>query len=453
MAEVYPFIGTRYNSQLIGNLARVVSPPYESAGAELQQELYDRHEHNVIRIEHAVTGGEDDSFSNRFTRAANTLATWRSDGIFIEDERPSFYVYQQEYRGADGAPVTRLGFFAKIKLHESATDYESSGHPLGDRVDLLNLLRATKANISPIVSLFDDANSAVADVLAVRMQDKPWEEFTDEENVTHRLWVLQKKDMVLSIVDSLKQAELYIADGQHRYIAAQIYRDEMRQETGKTDGKQPFDYAMALLVPVQQPHVQFNAVHRALTKSVMADVDLRDALEELEENFEVTKSKIALTNVCEEAQQVQQELERLSADAPTVALIHASGMVCYLQLNAGTDLTELYDDETLPPDLAGMDSSILHNYIINQVMIGNPEYQLESDECLFVESAEQLLTLLQKRKAQCGFVLRPITVDRMMEIARTTPILPLENTAITPSPVTGLVLRNMTTDVIKPVRK
>jgi len=108
MADILPFIGMRYNSQLIGNLNKVVAPPYDIISTELQKELHDRHPNNVVRLEKSRDegdGGEEDdnSFSNRYTRAANTLGTWRSDGIMIEDDRPSIYLYEQEWKGADGA--------------------------------------------------------------------------------------------------------------------------------------------------------------------------------------------------------------------------------------------------------------------------------------------------------------------------------------------------------------
>ena len=98
MADILPFIGIRYNSQLIGNLSKVIAPPYDVISPEMQDDLYARHEFNVVRLELAKEEPADDGFSNKYSRAACTLKTWRSDGILIEDEVPSVYLYEQEFK-------------------------------------------------------------------------------------------------------------------------------------------------------------------------------------------------------------------------------------------------------------------------------------------------------------------------------------------------------------------
>src|SRR5690606_1248661 len=155
----------------------------------------------------------------------------------------------------------------------------------GGKGDRLNLLRSTKANVSPVTSLFDDADGSVLELLKSKATERPWEEIEDADGVTHRLWVLQKKDTLLRLVEMLKEKKLFVVDGHQRYVAAQLYRDEMRQESGKADGKQPYDFIMTLLLPAQQESVRPLPVHRALTKSIMMDVDLKEALEEISENF------------------------------------------------------------------------------------------------------------------------------------------------------------------------
>jgi len=454
MADVYPFIGTRYNSQLIGNLSKVISPPHDAISTELQNDLYERHEHNIVRIEAARTEGEDDGFSNRYTRAANTLGTWRSDGIFIEDERPSFYIYEQIYKDADGTARRRAGFFAKVKLEEkSVIDPDAVPSLTGVRADRLDMLRSTKANISAITSLFEDSGEEVTQLLQARMKEKPWEEMTDESGIVHRLWVVQKKDLMLKLVDLMKTRRLFIAEGHQRYVTAQAYRDEMRAETGKSDGKQNYDFAMMLLLPADQDSIRIEPLHRALTKTIMADVDIKEALEELGDNFDVEKEKVDLAGGDAEAARIQERLLALGSDKPSVGLIHASGVVFYLTMKDDVEVADLYDGIDMPDCIGGLDVCVLHNYIINQVMVGNPEYELEDDECLYVKSAADLLQLLQTKKAVCGFLLNPMPVSRMLEIAGSGELIPLDCGFLAPRPATGLVLRNMQTDVLKAPRR
>lgn len=454
MAEVYPFIGTRYNSQLIGNLGKVVSPPGDAISSELQASLYEQHENNIVRLENAKTEGEDDGFSNRYTRAANMLGTWRSDGVFIEDEKPSFYIYEQMFTGPTGEQLRRVGFLAKVKLEEKAAiEAETVDAFTGARADYMNLIRATHANISAVTSLFNDPDDLVLSTLQSRMTEKPWEETTDDRGVAHRLWVVQKRDILLTLIDTMKAESLFVAEGHLRYVTSQIYRDEMRAETGKADGKQPFDYVMMLLLPAQQDGIMFAPTHRALTRAVMADVDLKDALEELADHFEVHKEKINLAGGADEAGRMQQRLQELGHGNTAIALLHATGTAFYLVMKDGVRVADFYDGEDVPECVGSLDACILHNFIINQVLIGNPEYELEDDECLYVASGELLLQLLKNKKAVCGFMLNSVPVHRMLDIARTDVFIPLDIGVLSPRPVTGLVLRNMHTDAQKPKRR
>ena len=51
VAEICPFRGVRYNEQLVKDLAAVICPPYDIITPQMEQELYHRNEHNLVRIE------------------------------------------------------------------------------------------------------------------------------------------------------------------------------------------------------------------------------------------------------------------------------------------------------------------------------------------------------------------------------------------------------------------
>ena len=51
MAEVRPFRGLRYSQQVVGDLAQVVTPPFDVLSPTAQQRYYERSPYNIIRIE------------------------------------------------------------------------------------------------------------------------------------------------------------------------------------------------------------------------------------------------------------------------------------------------------------------------------------------------------------------------------------------------------------------
>lgn len=445
MAEILPFIGMRYNSQLIGNLSKVLSPPYDVITPEMQEELHTRHPNNVVRMELGNEEKEDDGFSNKYTRAANTLGTWRSDGILIEDERPSFYMYEQEFKTADGQSKKRRGFFALVKLE----DYKSGAiraHEetmAGPKKDRLKLLRATRANFSPIFVVYNDEKQEVLNFLGQRMVEKPWEQATDDDKVTHRMWVVQKKEYLIELRELLKSRELFIADGHHRYETALAYRDEMREETGKKDGKQPFDYMMMFLTNADQDGLLILPTHRALTRSFLKEVDMPEALEELKENFEFTKDKADLDKPEAEATRLLGKLEALGKKASSMAMVLADGTTYFLSLKKGVDPQELIDDDTVDTRVKNLDVCILHNYIISYVMAGNPEFELDEDECFYIRDAKRVLEMLKAKKAALAFLLNGTSLEDVMRIVRAGVKMPHKSTYFHPKVITGLVIRNM----------
>ena len=51
MANIKPFKGVIYNSKRIGNLAKVVAPPYDIIPKDMQNELYRRSPYNIVKLE------------------------------------------------------------------------------------------------------------------------------------------------------------------------------------------------------------------------------------------------------------------------------------------------------------------------------------------------------------------------------------------------------------------
>ncbi|MEG2668886.1 MAG: DUF1015 family protein, partial [Oscillospiraceae bacterium] len=61
MAKVIPFKGLRYNTEKFSDLNDVTAPPYDIISATEQQELYNRDEHNVIRLDYGMAFDSDDA--------------------------------------------------------------------------------------------------------------------------------------------------------------------------------------------------------------------------------------------------------------------------------------------------------------------------------------------------------------------------------------------------------
>jgi uncharacterized protein (DUF1015 family) len=252
--EVRPFRALRYESDVIGDLAAVVSPPYDVVDPTEAAELLARHPKNAIRLDLPI-GEQGDGPDDRYRRAARTFAAWRSDGTFHKDPRPSLYAYEQS-TSAPGAGSEQLqrGFFGRLRLEAFGPDSGVAPRetPLpARREDRYKLLRATGVNTSPIVCGLTDPTGDAGRILAAAASGTPAIDFVDGHGTRHRLWTLAAEgadaDAVAGLLAAAGRSPVTIADGQARYESALRYRDERRMSRSCEEDP-AFDYILTLFV-------------------------------------------------------------------------------------------------------------------------------------------------------------------------------------------------------------
>ena len=180
MADITPLHALHYDLARTGGLAPVAAPPYDVIDPEQRAALVARSPYNVVEID--LPQGDDP-----YAQAAQTLAQWRADGVVVADPAPALWALEQDYTGPDGRRRTRHGLFARVRVEDYGPGRirpHERTHP-GPKEDRLRLTRATRANLSPIFSLYDgDGWSPVAP----HLDAPPFGEVTDEDGTTHRLW-------------------------------------------------------------------------------------------------------------------------------------------------------------------------------------------------------------------------------------------------------------------------
>src|SRR5919206_3411523 len=162
MADVQPFRALHYDLSRTGGLQPVAAPPYDVIDADQRAALVARSPYNVVEIDLP----RDPDGGDPYAHAAETLRAWREEGVIVRDDEPALWVLEQDYTGPDGRRRTRRGFFARVKVEDYGPGRirpHERTHP-GPKEDRLRLTRATKANLSPIFSLYDDpAGAALPD--------------------------------------------------------------------------------------------------------------------------------------------------------------------------------------------------------------------------------------------------------------------------------------------------
>jgi len=284
MAEACPFRGIRYNREIVGDLAAVICPPYDVISPE-QQKLYcEKSDYNAIRLEFPPVQPGDNDADNKYSRAATTLQQWLKQGIIEIDDHPAFYLHDH-YFDYLGKRSMRRGLIARVKLEPWGSGiYPHEETTSRDKSDRLQVMRACRANFSPLLSLYQDSRQKIAPILSEVAQGKSIIEISvpsplvgegwGEGGESHIVWAItDAKSQQLSRF--LSAQALYMADGHHRYETALEYQRERTRGLSSVTGKEAFDYVMMELVEFSDPGLVILPLHRlvrGIAPSVLSEV-------------------------------------------------------------------------------------------------------------------------------------------------------------------------------------
>ena len=359
MADIQPFRAVRY-AGAAGALADLVAPPYDAVDDDERAALYTRSPYNVIHVTLPESAGE----------AGRLYREWLAEGVLVEDAESAVWLALEEFVGPDGVERQRRGAIVSV----AATPFADGGvlpHERthrGIREERRRLLQETRVQPEPILLLADAP-------LALSVPDEP----ADIQVDGTRLWRLPA-----DAADSLRDAQLLIADGHHRYESA--------VELGEVLGSAV--RIMALVVPTDDAGLELFPTHRVF----------------------VNRPDVARGPDDEPASSLEDALVRLEAAAydGSAAIRYRRGQVGLLHGATGELDVELVD-----------------------------RYGL--DGIRYTQRLEEVLGAVDSGAADAAFVLRRPRVHDVFEAARRGRRMPPKSTYFYPKPLSGLLFHPVTT--------
>lgn len=439
MAKVRAFRGIRYNISKVKDLGRVISPPYDVISPSEQQRYYDKDSHNIIRLEYGKTYPTDDEHNNRYTRAAKDFLEWLEEGYLAREGKPAFYLYEQEF-SINGQRKVRRGLFTGFHLEPW---YESSMFPHEatfpkPKSDRLALMKACKANFSPVYSLSSTEKAhEFGNLLKELAVVPPTVETTDEFGETHRLWVLDDQEAIRRIEDTLAKAKLVIADGHHRYETALAYRDEQIAAGGATSGEEPYDYVLMMIVDKEDPGLVILPTHRSLRG--LNEADMAKLREQIDSYFDVQVVDAGPGKAGAALDSVMFALENLPRKHVFAAAGLAPDELWVLVPKPGVDF-----DKVMPQEKAaawrGLDIAIMHQLLLDPVLESKGK-NLSPDEGVgYTRDPDEALEGIQSGKYQAALFVRATEVQQIIDVALAREKMPEKSTYFQPKIPTGLVI-------------
>jgi uncharacterized protein (DUF1015 family) len=414
MNSFSPFSGTRYNTETV-KPSEVTSPPYDVISTEQRDAFYDKDEHNVIRLE---LNRDADPYSS----AKQFFEQWKADGIVVQDEQPTFYVYYQTFRTPEGMQVTRRGVLGLLNTSPySAGDVLPHEQTLPKaKKDRFALLEATKTQFSPIFGLIDDEaqifDHTIDSVTAISPLIDVDEQLPSGERVRHTMWKLIDPPLVARLEKLIASKKIVIADGHHRYETSVAFAEAHPELVGA--GK-----IMIYLANLRGDGTVILPTHRILYG--LATFNQYSFLAELEKKFDVT-----IASSREEAMMLLQKQSAVTA-------------IQFPEPPQWVVVSDRADASPNPTSLSRLAVYRLHEEILKPVA-GLSQEQIDAkSNLLYPHTLSEVDKMISEQDYNAIFILKPVSADEMMAVTSEGAFMPQKSTYFFPKLLSGLVFYEM----------
>ena len=413
MADVQPLRALHYDPSVAGPLEDVVAPPYDVIDDDQRAALIARSPFNVAAVD--LPRGEPDPYA----AAGELFDSWQLQGALTRDRQPAVWAHTQDYTGPDGRTLTRHGFFCRVRIEQYGSGRvrpHERTHP-GPKEDRLRLTRATRANISPIFSLYSDPSHAAWDALSPATEEAPWGEVTDSDGTVHRLWRVADPAAIAAVQAATADAELLIADGHHRYETMQAYADEV-------GGEGEHRYILMCLVALEDPGLTVFPTHRMVSG---LNEERRRALElALERDFHI--SEVPIEQIAPPAGEGLLQLGYFNGrEQRALRLILKDQAIADAALPGRSE------------PYRHLDTGVLEALILKGALGLSDEDISHFNGLFYARDTAEALAMVRSGEYDAAFLMRPTPVAQVREVAAAGENMPPKSTYFFPKLLTGLL--------------
>ncbi len=436
MAYIAPFRALRYDPARV-DPTQVVTQPYDKITPEMRNRYYDADPHNLVRIILGKPQPADHLKENIYTRAAAFFQEWRRRGIFLQDPEQSLYQYIQRFKAPNGtAEMERRGFIGlgKIEDYSAGIVYRHELTLAKPKADRLQLLRAARAHFGQLFMLYSDPagnidealSSATANDMGIGINVR------DEYGVLHQVQRISDPAVIESVRDRMRDQKLIIADGHHRYETALTYRNERRalQEPPSTSSElAPYELAMMTFINMDSPALVILPTHRLVHG---LDSFSPDTL------FDRARSFFSVEEVDPWIDAVRALGILRAAGQAGTALLGVTANRAFLFDTPRALTSNLFQGLSLRQQ--SLDVVQLHKCLLEGVLGISEEAIRDQSNISYVRDASEALAKVRAGTANVAFLMNPVRMRQVRDIALAGEVLPQKSTDFYPKLLSGLTI-------------
>ena len=393
MAIVKPFQAIRPTRDKVGLFATRTYLSYSEAG--LVEKLNNNPYTFLQIINPDYKNIKKEKGLEKFKLIKNKFREFFDKKIIIKDSKQSFYIYQQykgnqKFEGIIGAVSVNDYKNGIIKKHEKT---------LVKREELFTkYLSSTGFNADPVLLSYK-TNNKINKLINNCTNKRAEYEFTTSNKVLHKLWVISSKDVLLKISESFNKINsLYIADGHHRTASSARLSQNNNSK-----------YFMSLLIDEDQLNIfSFNRIVKNINTLI-----LKDFLLKLEEKFHITKKENDYYPVIDK--EISMYLEK--------------------SFYSLTPRKNSFNDNLV----SKLSPSILSNNILKNILNlddNNKDIEYINGKI----ELDKIKSICDNSKNSIAFILKPISINIIKEIANKNLIMPPKSTYIEPKLRSGVTI-------------
>jgi uncharacterized protein (DUF1015 family) len=448
MAFIAPLRGVHFNSQKVGRLDEVVTPPYDVINTNVVDSYLKKNSYNMIRLDITKNHGPGDERDERYRDAADLFRQWLDEKALVRDPEPGIYIYHTEYSHPSGKRLTRKGFVCLVGLAEFAEGVVKPHEQTFDTViaDRLRLTIACKAQFSQIFSLYSDPDGGIMTLLE-QQERKAIGSVNDGDGCVHSLWQVVNPEVIKNVQRQFLDKSLYIADGHHRYTTALAYRKMALEAAGGLPANSPANHIIMYLCPMEDPGLSVLPTHRLVRwPGKMAVAEMLSRLDHYFHCEEISGPHYE--GLVKKVLARMDELEKLSPEksSSSFGVFHPIEDRCFL-LSLKQEAKDVLAERPYP--LRGLDVVVLSDIIMDKAL-GLDHHRCEQESLVsYSSSAEEALDMAIKEGAgnekftPLLFVMNPTRVEQVRDVADHNLIMPHKSTYFYPKIMTGLLFNQL----------
>ena len=411
MAQIRPFRAYRPEK---GLEERIAALPYDVYNRQEACEVVKKNPYSFLGIDRAETqfGPETDTYAPEvYEKARRMLEEQIAEGRFIQDSVPCYYLYEQVMNGRSQTGIAACASIDDY-LHNVIKKHENTR--ADKEQDRIRHVDTCNMQTGPIFLAYRSDKTLQEIINRVKETD-PVYDFISEDNVGHRVWVVDEQEQVKAIGDAFEKIpSVYIADGHHRCASAVKVGLKRREEHPDYDGTEEFNFFLSVLFPDDELHIlDYNRVVKDLN-----GLSAEEFLNRIEESFTVRK---------------------VGKEPYAPGEKGSFGMYLDGEWYALTAKDSIQSDDAVE----GLDVSVLQDHLLAPVLgIGDPRTDKRID---FIGGIRGLQELERRTRTdmRVAFALYPTSIAELFAVADAGRLMPPKSTWFEPKLRSGLFLHKI----------